>query len=201
MAGYTAIYCVGGAGGYEGADGINPILFQIWQGDGNRQWLEVHYFRDDIQPIGNIRTLIPRAPNDPNMLLDACLAFFPQHFAACSALVEAQNALRTADSLDFGSSANAIPPSWNQLRIEAAPLLAQLFIVRGELQPVRLEMLLPVATFAVTSDSGSAAGEAEYHPEPAPHVESLHAPDDIGNDANKELFGDHDKGEDVGPVG
>lgn len=44
-------------------------------------------------------------------------------------------------------------------------------------------------------------GAAERQPEPAPHVESLHAPDDIGNDADKELFGAHDKGDDVGPVG
>ncbi len=60
----------------------------------------------------------------------------------------------------------------------------------------------PPALLAKEASVGVNAGEeAERHPEPAPHVELLHAPDDIGNDANKELFGDHDKGEDVGPVG
>jgi hypothetical protein len=44
MAGYSKLYCVGGLGGYLGADGINPILFQILIGNADRQWLEVHYF-------------------------------------------------------------------------------------------------------------------------------------------------------------
>lgn len=44
MAGFSKIYCVGGLGGFQGADGVNPILFQILVGDASRQWLQVHYF-------------------------------------------------------------------------------------------------------------------------------------------------------------
>ena len=43
MAGYSRIYCIGGLGGFGGADGINPILLQIWVGDASRQWFEAHY--------------------------------------------------------------------------------------------------------------------------------------------------------------
>ena len=228
MAGYTAIYCVGGAGGYEGADGINSILFQMWQGDGNRQWLEVHYFDNSVQPIGNIRNIVPSGPDSPTMLLDACIAFFPRHFEACPSLPQVRDALRDAQHIDFDQGADTIQQSWNQLRTEAAPLLEGLFIVEGELHPVRfnaghqaansadstlttgspetvqyIEMYSapPALLTAEAAQSANADGMATREPEPAPHVESLHAPDDIGNDAKKELFGDHDKGEDVGPVG
>ena len=44
MAGFSKIYCIGGEGGFLGSDGINPIALQIWQGEGNRMWFEVHYF-------------------------------------------------------------------------------------------------------------------------------------------------------------
>ena len=227
MTGYTAIYCVGGAGGYEGADGINSILFQMWQGDGSRQWLEVHYFDNSIQPIGNIRNIVPAGPDSPTMLLDACLAFFPRHFESCPSLPQVRDALRDAQHIDFDPGANAIPLSWNRLRAEAAPLLERLFIVKGELHPVHFKAVshaaiaansplttgspdtvqhiemysAPTLQAAEASGNTDVEGAAERHPEPAPHVESLHAPDDIGSDANKELFGDHDKGEDVGPVG
>ena len=42
MAGFNKVYYVGGLGGFMGADGINPICFEIWVGDADRQWLEVH---------------------------------------------------------------------------------------------------------------------------------------------------------------
>lgn len=49
MAGYSKIYCIGGEGGFLGADGMNPIDFQILVGDADRQWLEVRYFnREDL---------------------------------------------------------------------------------------------------------------------------------------------------------
>ncbi len=55
MAGYSKIYCVGGEGGFLGADGINPINFQILVGDAGRQWLEVCYFSQDIRPMDELK--------------------------------------------------------------------------------------------------------------------------------------------------
>jgi len=64
-----------------GADGINPILFQILVGDADRQWLEAHYFDNSIRSLGKIEIIVPARPDDENSLLDACLAFNPKHFA------------------------------------------------------------------------------------------------------------------------
>ena len=71
MAGYSKIYCVG----EDTLDGINPIYYQILVGDGNRQWLEVHYLDASIMPMGSMKVIIPEGPDHPNTLIDACLAF------------------------------------------------------------------------------------------------------------------------------
>ena len=54
MAGFDRIYVFGGLGGFQGADGVNPIAMQIWIGWGDRKWLEAHYFVDDLKPIAGI---------------------------------------------------------------------------------------------------------------------------------------------------
>ena len=76
MAGYNKIYLIGGEGGFKGSDGINPILFQILVGDADRQWLEVHYFDQNIKPL--VKSIIPEKPDVG--LLDACIAFYPDFF-------------------------------------------------------------------------------------------------------------------------
>jgi hypothetical protein len=78
MAGFSRIYSIGDLVGFQGADGVNPIRLQIWVGDADRQWLEVHYFDQSIQPLGAITKIIPEGPNHPNPLLDACLCFYRQ---------------------------------------------------------------------------------------------------------------------------
>ena len=86
MAGYSKLYCMGGEGGFMGVDGINPIGFFILVGEGNRQWLEVHYVDKKITPIGNVKVIIPKAPELPQSLLDACIVFFPRHFKSCPSI-------------------------------------------------------------------------------------------------------------------
>lgn len=79
MAGYGAIYVVGGEGGFMGRDGVNSIDFLILVGHGNRVWLEPHYFDTSIQPLGKLKVIIPARPDVPeeDLLLDALLAFAP----------------------------------------------------------------------------------------------------------------------------
>jgi hypothetical protein len=43
MAGYSSIFCLGGVGGFQGCDGINPINLQIFVGNSDRMWLESQY--------------------------------------------------------------------------------------------------------------------------------------------------------------
>lgn len=134
MAGISNIYCIGGEGGFLGADGMNPIDFQILVGDADRQWLEVRYFSRDIRPIGKVKVIIPAGPDHPDTLIDACLVFFPEYFESCPSLAQVVEALGDVSRIDF--HLNGEPSGWAQLREEARPLFKYLVIYKAELQKV-----------------------------------------------------------------
>jgi hypothetical protein len=136
MAGYSRIYCLGGEGGFMGADGINPIGMQIWQGEGGRQWLEAHYFDAQLSPMGQITTVIPGGPNGEDALLDAFLAFAPQLFTDCPSLDQVSREAAGLERIDFDLGAEAIPQGWAKLREEARPIFAGLIIYVGDLLPL-----------------------------------------------------------------
>jgi len=136
VAGYSRLYAVGGLGGFMGADGVNPIEFLILVGDADRQWLEPHYFDRSITPIGRLRVIVPARPNDPDSLLDACIAFCPRHFSSCQSLADVESALTDADRLDFDLHPQAIPPAWARLREEARPHFASMNIWQADLVPL-----------------------------------------------------------------
>lgn len=138
MAGFSKIYCIGGLGGFNGADGVNPLLFQILVGVSDRQWLQSHYMDASIKPIGKIDTVIPAKPDDPDALLDACIAFFPSHFQICPALAQVSVALKDANRLDFNSRASEIPIDWDVLRGQAGPSFRALNIWYADLKPLTL---------------------------------------------------------------
>lgn len=101
MAGFSKLFAIGGLGGAQGVDGINPIWLQIWVGDSDRQWLQAHYVKRSIKPLGSISRIVPSAPNSPELLLDACLAFYPRHFASCPSLETVTSKLKGVELLDF----------------------------------------------------------------------------------------------------
>ena len=136
MAGYSRIYCIGGLGGFIGADGINPILFQVLVGDGSRQWLEALYVKRNIKRLGRVKKIIPERPDDVSALLDACIAFYPEHFKGCPSLAKVEKELGQAEMLDFDASKSKIPRSWSILRKEAEPFYKQLNIWFAELRPL-----------------------------------------------------------------
>lgn len=119
-----------------GADGVNPIEFLVLVGDADRQWLEPHYFDRSIKPIGKLRVIVPAGPDQPDSLLDACIAFCPRHFSECSSLGDVALALRDAERLDFHAHPQDIPAAWARLRDEARPLLAAMNIWRADLVPI-----------------------------------------------------------------
>lgn len=139
MAGFSKLYVIGGLGGYQGADGVNPIQMQIWVGDAARQWLEPHYIDRSIAPLGAIRTIVPEKPNDPIALLDACIAFFPKHFEQCPSLASAAASLAGSTRLDFDQGKESIPPVWPTLRQEAMPHFKRLNVFEAELHPVVMQ--------------------------------------------------------------
>jgi len=136
VAGYSKLYVVGGLGGFMGADGVNPIEFLVLVGDADRQWLEPHYFDKSIRPVGRLRVIVPAGPDHPDSLLDACIAFYPQHFRSCPSLEEVESALREAERLDFHARSQEIPAAWASLREEARPLFAAMNIWRADLIPI-----------------------------------------------------------------
>ena len=136
MAGFSKLYIIGGLGGFQGADGVNPIVMQIWVGDAHRQWLEPHYVDPSIKPLGAIRTIVPEEPDDPRSLLDACIAFFPKHFEQCPSLAKAALLLKKATRLDFDLDKPYIPAMWPTLREEAKPYFRRLHIWEAVLRPV-----------------------------------------------------------------
>ena len=138
MAGYSTIYGVGDLGGFQGADGVNPIRLQILLGDADRQWLEPYYFDKSIRPLGKIKTIIPEKPNDKNMLLDACIAFYPDYFKNCSAMKKIKEKLVDHTCLDFNLNMDKIPPEWLQLRKEAKPIFQKLNIFEAKLSRLLL---------------------------------------------------------------
>jgi hypothetical protein len=136
VAGFSKIYVIGGLGGVQGADGVNPIQMQIWVGDADRQWLEPHYVDRSIKPLGAIRSIVPAKPDDPAALLDACLVFFPKHFEKCPSLAEAARSLEGMTCLDFDQGKKAVPAIWPKLREEARPYFRRLHIFEAILTPV-----------------------------------------------------------------
>lgn len=137
MAGYSKLYAVGGPGGFMGADGINPIELLVLVGDADRQWLEPHYFDGSIVPIGRLRVIVPAAPDHPNALLDACIAFCPRGFKSCPSLANVELALRDVERLDFDAQPGAIPEAWASLREEARPLFAAMNVWQADLVPIQ----------------------------------------------------------------
>lgn len=136
MAGFTRLYVVGGAGGFSGSDGANPILLQILVGEGNRQWLEPHYFDSSLRPIAEVRTIIPASPNHPDAVLDACIAFFPDPFRECASFADVEEQLQGRDRLDFNLEPEEIPASWASLREEARRTFRRLNIWQADLTPL-----------------------------------------------------------------
>lgn len=136
LAGFSKLYVIGGLGGFQGADGINPIQMQVWVGDADRQWLEPHYVDRNIKPLGTIRSIVPEKPDDPVSLLDACIVFYPKHFEECPSLAAAAVALEGITRLDFDQGKKNIPTNWSKLRDEAMPYFKRLHIFEAVLEPV-----------------------------------------------------------------
>ena len=138
MSGFSKIYLLGGLGDFQSADGINSIALQILVGDGHRRWLEPHYFDNALRPIWNINKIVPQGSDDPDQLLDACIAFAPSLFKDCPTLpiVEKQLLSSGIEFLDFDFGGKEIPDKWDQLREEARATYKELNLFGAVLRPL-----------------------------------------------------------------
>ena len=140
MAGFSRVYFIGGNGGFMGADGVNPLVLEILEGHSDRQWFEAVYVATDVAPLGSVRLVVPRGPEDPDALLDACLAFFPSHFESCPAMPLVQSEIGSVQRLDFDSPNGRIPASWAALREQGRALYHALNIWVADLRPLQDEV-------------------------------------------------------------
>jgi hypothetical protein len=136
MAGFSTIFVIGGEGGFLGADGVNPIELFILLGHGNRMWFEARYPDPSIKPLGGVSAVVPRGPDDPDALLDACIAFAPHYFKGCPSLGEVERALQDAKGLDFDAG-DFLPAEWATLREEARPVFREMKIWQANLVPIK----------------------------------------------------------------
>lgn len=137
MAGIYKLYVVGGAGGYMGSDGVSPVEFMILVGVGSRMWMEPSYHNRALTPLGNVRTIIPEGPTSPDAVLDACLAFAPEYFAACPSMAAVRAEVGTREQLDFDGGTERVAPSWRALREEARDEFARIGLWEAELTALR----------------------------------------------------------------
>ena len=132
----SKIYCIGAEGGFGGSDGLREIYLQILVCDGGSQYFKSYYLdcirpNRHIRPMGRINVIIPAGPDHPDALIDACLAFFPEHFESCPSLTQVAEGLAKAKRIDFHWDGE--PTGWAQLREEARPLFEELIIYEGVL--------------------------------------------------------------------
>ena len=136
MAGFYKLFVVGGAGGFMGSDGVNPVEFIILEGGGNRMWFEARHFRPHNR-VSRVRAMVPAGARDPNALIDAVLAFDLGRFADCPSFAAVREQLEGVDRLDFDQDIN-IPAAWPALREEARPIFERMCIWEADLNRIEL---------------------------------------------------------------
>ena len=122
---YTTAYLVGDPvdGDFYGSDLMPKLL--ILQQEGNRTSLQVFYLDENVKPISSIRTVVPESPENPYMLLDSVVAFYPEFFKECTSLSKVKKQLKDIRFLDLQLD---MPSGWKELRDEALPYFKKLRI-------------------------------------------------------------------------
>jgi hypothetical protein len=130
MAGYNAIWIVG----RKTHDGVNPISTMVLQGLSDRIWLELPrgYKTSKVK----VKTMIPPQPNDPNMLIDMCMAFMPQLFQENPHYVQMLEHMESKTFLDLHLNEN-VPDTWELVREEVRPIFDQLTIFKADIQKIK----------------------------------------------------------------
>ena len=119
MAGISAYYFVGGAGGFMGSDGMlgRDIEIAVWEG--NRRALVVNYLNNYYQPIGaNLKKFIPSGPNDKDQERIALILFASNLFKDCPSYEKVKSECEGIEYIDFNMMIN-VPKHFNDLLEES----------------------------------------------------------------------------------
>jgi len=131
VSGFSRAYWIGDLGGFQGADGLNTIHAEIRVGDADRQWWEAAYPADPSYRLGKLERFVPAGPDEPNALLDACLAFYSAPFRSLPSFMAVERELGETTFLDFDLEPQRVPKSWGKLRAEARSIFERLPIMIG----------------------------------------------------------------------
>lgn len=125
MPSYSKAYIVGDPIDSEffGSD-LSPRIL-ILQHENDRIAMRAFYLDESVKPISNVKIVVPSSPDDPYMLLDAVIAFYPKFFNKCPSLGKVKRQLKNTAFLDLDQH---MPQGWEELREEAMPYFKRLRI-------------------------------------------------------------------------
>lgn len=149
---YSRIYCVGS----QTNESECYVKLQIFVGEGEQLRYDVNYLDRTVTQLGGIRSLLPERRDDPQSLLDACIAFYPQHFRDCPSLRCVEKMMRRVRELDL--CAKPTPPEWRRLRTEAMEAFKSLRIYEAPIRELASDQLLEASPFSLRTAVRAAAG-------------------------------------------
>lgn len=128
MAGYDKIFLFG----RPVVEGVTEITMELWQGGNGRMWLEpaAGFKGAEVK----VTALIPNRPDDPDMLLDAAMAFCPRAFADVREYREMYGKLKPGSKLDFNLDRN-VPEEWDTIRALVRPVYEKMAIFSADIKP------------------------------------------------------------------
>lgn len=83
-----------------------------------------------------VDVVIPKGPEDPDMLLDAALAFYPEAFRKVPGYEHMYQSLAEHARLDFDLG-KGIPAEWAAVRELARPVFKDLTIYEADIRPLQ----------------------------------------------------------------
>ena len=107
MAGISAYYYIGGAGGFMGSDGLNgkDIEIAVWEGD--RRALVAKHLTYNYQPMYmNLKRFVPHGPDDEDQARIALILFASNLFKDCPSYEKVKSECEGVDFIDFSSGLN-----------------------------------------------------------------------------------------------
>ncbi|WP_298672748.1 hypothetical protein [uncultured Megasphaera sp.] len=130
MAGFDKAFMFG----HATYDGVQGITMELWRGISSRMWFEpaTGFKKKCIK----VRSMVPSGPDDPDMVLDAAMAFCPWAFASVPEYQSMYNRMETELLLDFNLH-RGIPEEWARVRELVRPIFNKMTIYHADIKPLQ----------------------------------------------------------------
>lgn len=107
MAGISAFYYIGGAGGFMGSDGLNGkhIEIEVWEAD--RRTLVANYLSNYYKPMyKDLKSFVPHGPDDKEQARIALILFASNVFKDCPSYKKVKVECKGINYIDFSAKLN-----------------------------------------------------------------------------------------------